>query len=47
LFLGRGAITHKGIVPPEDSIKGELYEAFMDELEKRNIKVIEVPEVID
>jgi len=47
LFLGRGAITHKGIVPPEDSIKGELYEAFMDELEKRGIKVVDVPEIID
>ena len=47
LFIGRGAITSKGIVPPEDTIKGELYEAFMDELEKRGINVIDVPEIID
>jgi saccharopine dehydrogenase-like NADP-dependent oxidoreductase len=47
LFIGRGAILQKGIIPPENVIKGELYEAFMDELEKRGINVIDVPEIID
>lgn len=36
----------KGIVPPEDGINGELYPIFMDELGKRGIKVIEVPETV-
>jgi len=47
LFIGRGMITNKGIVPPEDGIKGEHYKAFIDELEKREIRVIEQTEVID
>ena len=47
LFIGRGAITHKGIIPPENIIKGELYKAFIDELKKRGIRVIEVSEIID
>jgi hypothetical protein len=47
LFIGRGVITSKGIVPPKDGIKGELYGAFMDELEKRAIRVLERVEVLD
>ena len=47
LFIGRGMITSKGIVPPEDSIKGELYEVFMNELEKRDIRVLERTEFVD
>ena len=47
LFIGRGAIIHKGIIAPENIIKGELYEAFMEELEMRGIKVIDVPESLD
>jgi lysine 6-dehydrogenase len=47
LFIGRRMITSKGIIPPEDGIKGELYEAFIDELRKRKIEVIEQTEVID
>jgi lysine 6-dehydrogenase len=46
LFMGRGMITSKGIVPPEDGIKGELYTVFVNELRKRNIQVIEIPETI-
>ena len=41
LFIGRGLITQKGIVPPEDCIPGALYEPFMAELEKRDIIVLE------
>jgi hypothetical protein len=29
-------------VPPEDCIKGEIYDWFMKELKKRNIKILEV-----
>jgi len=47
LLIGRGAITDKGIVPPEDCFKGKVYETFMEELEKRDIKVLEVAETID
>jgi len=47
LFIGRGRITNKGITPPEDCIKEELYGAYMDELEMRNIRVMEQIEVID
>jgi lysine 6-dehydrogenase len=47
LFIGRGMITNKGIVPPEDGIKGELYEVFMNELEKRDIRVLERTEFVD
>ena len=46
LFIGRGWITNKGIVPPEDGIMGELYKIFMDELEKRGIRIAERVETI-
>jgi lysine 6-dehydrogenase len=46
LLIGRGAITKKGIVPPEDGIKGALYGKFIEELGKRNIKVLEDQEMI-
>jgi saccharopine dehydrogenase-like NADP-dependent oxidoreductase len=47
LFLGRGEINKKGIVAPEEGIKGELYVTFIDELAKRGIKVVEDLEIID
>lgn len=47
LFIGRGVITSKGIVPPEDGIKGDLYAVFIDELRERGINVIEIPEYFD
>ena len=40
-FIGRGDITEKGIVAPEDAIKGDLYDEFMAELAKRNIDISE------
>ena len=40
-----GSIKEKGIVPPEDCIKGPLYQRFMDELRKRNIDILETIEV--
>ncbi len=36
-----GEIKEKGIVPPEDCIKGKVYSRFMDELKKRNISILE------
>jgi lysine 6-dehydrogenase len=42
VMIGKGAIQEKGIVPPEDCIKGNLYDEFMDELAKRNINILEV-----
>ena len=47
LFIGRGMITNKGIVPPEDGIKGILHEEFIVELRERGINVIEIPEDLD
>jgi saccharopine dehydrogenase-like NADP-dependent oxidoreductase len=41
-LLLEGKIAEKGIVPPEDCIKGEIYDWFMKELKKRNIKILEV-----
>jgi len=41
VLIGRGEITTKGIVPPEDCIAGELYDKFLKELKKRNIDILE------
>lgn len=41
LFIGRGLITQKGIVPPEDAIDSNLYQSFIEELQKRDITVLE------
>lgn len=41
VLLGRGEIKQKGIVPPEDCIAGEVYDKFMVELEKRNVRILE------
>jgi saccharopine dehydrogenase-like NADP-dependent oxidoreductase len=41
-LLLNGEISEKGIVPPEDCIKGKIYSWFMKELRKRNIKILEV-----
>jgi lysine 6-dehydrogenase len=44
-LLAGKKIKEKGIVPPEDCIKGELYTEFMEELRKRNINILEVSKV--
>ncbi len=41
-MLAKGEIKEKGIVAPEDGIKGDLYNKFLEELKKRNITIIEV-----
>ncbi len=43
-LLMEGLINEKGIVPPEDCIKGKVYDRFMNELKKRNIDILEVIE---
>lgn len=40
-LLGKGAIREKGVLAPEDAVKGEVYRNFMRELEKRGIIVVE------
>jgi saccharopine dehydrogenase-like NADP-dependent oxidoreductase len=47
LFVGRGLITEKGIVPPEDGIKSEGYDLFIEELRKRDIHVLETIENLE
>jgi len=45
-FLLTKEIKEKGIVPPEDCIKGALYDKFLEELNKRNINIKEVSTAI-
>jgi len=40
-LIAAGEISEKGIVLPEDCIRGELYDTLMAELEKRNITILE------
>lgn len=44
LFIGRGLIKEKGLVPPEDCIMGESYRLFIEELKKRKIEILETVE---
>jgi len=46
LFIGRGLITGRGIVAPEDGIASEVYNAFIEELKKRGIIVLETTELL-
>lgn len=41
ILVGKGEITKKGILSPEDSLKGHLYKKFIDELNKRDINILE------
>jgi len=43
-LIGRGEIEKKGIVAPEDAIEGKVYQKFIEELGKKNITILEVPE---
>ncbi|MBU4362543.1 saccharopine dehydrogenase, partial [bacterium] len=42
VMLGKGEITKKGIVAPEDAIEGKIYENFLEELKRRKINILEV-----
>ena len=44
VMIGKGLVKEKGAVPPEDCIYGDLYGLFMQELEKRDIHVLETIE---
>jgi lysine 6-dehydrogenase len=46
VLLMEGLIQEKGIVPPEDCIKGDLYGRFIKELEKRSIMIRETTETL-
>ncbi len=41
LFIGRGLVPQKGIVAPEDGITSQHYQEYINELEKRGIKILE------
>jgi saccharopine dehydrogenase-like NADP-dependent oxidoreductase len=41
VHVGRGQITQKGIVAPEDCYDSALYKEFVKELERRNIIILE------
>ncbi len=41
LFIGRGLIKAKGIVPPEDCFGGDVFRRFVEELKKRDIHILE------
>jgi lysine 6-dehydrogenase len=47
LFIGRGKITRKGIVPPEDAFDSDLYVEFLDELKKRDIHILEEVQILE
>ena len=40
-MIGREEIKAKGLVPPEKAFEGELFDRFIDELAKRNIRIQE------
>jgi saccharopine dehydrogenase-like NADP-dependent oxidoreductase len=46
VMLGKGKITKKGIVAPEDAIEGKIYENFLEELKRRKINILEVSQKI-
>jgi saccharopine dehydrogenase-like NADP-dependent oxidoreductase len=44
-LIARGEIEKKGILAPEDAIEGRAYQSFMEELAKRGITILEVPDM--
>ena len=46
VMLGKGEITRKGIIAPEDAIEGKIYENFLEELKRRKINILEVSKKI-
>jgi hypothetical protein len=45
-MLGKGEISKKGIVAPEDAIEGKIYENFLEELKRRKINILEISKKI-
>lgn len=46
MLIARGEIRERGIIAPEDAIRGKGYRRFLEELRKRNITILEVPETV-
>jgi len=46
VMLGKGEITKKGIIAPEDAIEGKTYQSFLEELKRRKISILEVSKKI-
>jgi lysine 6-dehydrogenase len=46
VMVGRGMIAEKGIVAPEDAIYGTNYAFYIEELGKRNIRIVETVETV-
>lgn len=44
VFIGKGLIREKGIVAPEDAVAGDTYRAFLEELARRKIRILETVE---
>lgn len=45
IMVGKGEITKKGVIAPEDAIEGRIYENFMEELRKRKINILEISQI--
>jgi lysine 6-dehydrogenase len=43
-LIAKGVIRQKGVIAPEDAIDEKAYRTFVQELAKRNITILEVPE---
>lgn len=46
IMVAKGMVKEKGIVAPEDAVHGEGYTYFINELAKRNIKILETVETL-
>lgn len=46
IMVAKGMVPEKGIVAPEDAVTGEGYTYFIDELAKRNIRILETIETL-
>jgi len=44
VFIGKGLIKERGLVAPEDAVAGPVYEEFLRELARRNIRILETVE---
>ncbi len=45
IMIGKGEITEKGVIAPEDAIKGRIYQNFIEELKKRRINILEISKI--
>lgn len=40
-LIGRGLVTRRGVVAPEDGVEGDAHRVFMDDLRRRGITILE------